>query len=157
MQTGPHPEVSHYAYRVMWSAEDDEFVATCAEFSSLSWLAFSQVEALQGLQDLLRDVIVDMAEQGEQVPPDQRDRAQLPDRPGGVGEALTADSFATSAPQRARGTGALGAVAPRRVQRLTPCAEYGGVEATRRPRCAASGVDQPQKRDGSKATPWQAR
>ncbi|HEX6497766.1 MAG TPA: toxin-antitoxin system HicB family antitoxin [Micromonosporaceae bacterium] len=68
MQTAAHPEVSHYTYRVMWSAEDDEFVATCAEFPSLSWLASSQFEALQGLQDLLRDVIADMEEQGEQMP-----------------------------------------------------------------------------------------
>ncbi|WP_200213836.1 type II toxin-antitoxin system HicB family antitoxin [Micromonospora coerulea] len=68
MQTDPLPEVSHYTYRVTWSAQDNEFVATCAEFPSLSWLASSQIEALQGLQDLLREVIADMEEQGEQVP-----------------------------------------------------------------------------------------
>jgi len=68
MQADPHPEVSHYTYRVTWSAQDREFVATCAEFPSLSWLASSQIEALQGLQDLLREVIADMEEQGEQVP-----------------------------------------------------------------------------------------
>jgi len=67
MQTDPRPEVSHYTYRVTWSAPDNEFVATCAEFPSLSWLAPSQIEALQGLQDLLREVIEDMEEQGEQV------------------------------------------------------------------------------------------
>ncbi|MBM0238865.1 type II toxin-antitoxin system HicB family antitoxin [Micromonospora sp. ATA32] len=74
MQTDPHPEVSHYTYRVTWSAQDAEFVATCAEFPSLSWLAPSQIEALQGLQDLLRDVIDDMEEQGEQVPKPFADR-----------------------------------------------------------------------------------
>ncbi|WP_026267951.1 type II toxin-antitoxin system HicB family antitoxin [Micromonospora sp. CNB394] len=68
MQTGPHPEVSHYTYRVTWSVQDREFVATCAEFPSLSWLAPSQIEALQGLQAVLREVIADMEEQGEQVP-----------------------------------------------------------------------------------------
>ncbi|MEV4540637.1 type II toxin-antitoxin system HicB family antitoxin [Micromonospora echinaurantiaca] len=68
MQTDPHPDVSHYTYRVTWSAQDDEFLATCAEFPSLSWLASSQIEALQGLQDMLREVITDMEEQGEQVP-----------------------------------------------------------------------------------------
>ncbi|MGC4770176.1 type II toxin-antitoxin system HicB family antitoxin [Micromonospora sp. DT44] len=67
MQTDPHPEVSHYAYRVTWSVQDREFVATCAEFLSLS-LAPSQIEPLQGLQDLLREVIADMEEQGEAVP-----------------------------------------------------------------------------------------
>ncbi|MET8524838.1 type II toxin-antitoxin system HicB family antitoxin [Micromonospora sp. NPDC005172] len=68
MQTDPHPDVSHYTYRVTWSVQDREFVATCAEFPSLSWLAPSQIEALQGLQDLLREVIADMEEQGEAVP-----------------------------------------------------------------------------------------
>ncbi|MEV4495880.1 type II toxin-antitoxin system HicB family antitoxin [Micromonospora arborensis] len=68
MQTDPHSDVSHYTYRVTWSVQDREFVATCAEFPSLSWLAPSQIEALQGLQDLLREVIADMEEQGEAVP-----------------------------------------------------------------------------------------
>ncbi|MEV4761141.1 type II toxin-antitoxin system HicB family antitoxin [Micromonospora chokoriensis] len=68
MQTDPHPDVSHYTYRVTWSVQDREFVAACAEFPSLSWLAPSQIETLQGLQDLLREVIADMAEQGEAVP-----------------------------------------------------------------------------------------
>jgi predicted HicB family RNase H-like nuclease len=62
------PDVFHYTYRVTWTAEDCEFLATCAEFPSLSWLASSQVEALQGLEDLLREVITDMEEQGEEVP-----------------------------------------------------------------------------------------
>ncbi|WP_428962007.1 type II toxin-antitoxin system HicB family antitoxin [Micromonospora fluostatini] len=60
--------MTHYTYRVTWSAEDGEFVATCAEFPSLSWLARTQIEALHGLHDLLREVIADMEEQGEQVP-----------------------------------------------------------------------------------------
>jgi predicted HicB family RNase H-like nuclease len=68
MQTVAHPDVSHYTYRVTWSAEDGEFLATCAEFPSLSWLASSQIEALQGLEGMLREVIADMEEQGEQVP-----------------------------------------------------------------------------------------
>lgn len=64
----PHLEVSHYTYRVSWSAEDHEFVATVAEFPSLSWLATSQVEALQGLEAELADVVADMREQAEDVP-----------------------------------------------------------------------------------------
>ncbi|MCX4387087.1 type II toxin-antitoxin system HicB family antitoxin [Micromonospora peucetia] len=68
MEPDPRPEITHYTYRVTWSAEDREFVATCVEFPSLSWLAPSQIEALQGLEDLLREVIEDMQEQGEQVP-----------------------------------------------------------------------------------------
>ena len=64
----PQVDVSHYTYRVAWSAEDGEFVATVAEFPSLSWLASSQIEALQGLEALLSDVVVDMQRQGEDVP-----------------------------------------------------------------------------------------
>ena len=61
-------DVSHYTYRVAWSAEDDEFVVTVVEFPSLSWLAPSQMEALQGLETLLSKVIADMQQQGEEVP-----------------------------------------------------------------------------------------
>ncbi len=63
-----HIEVPHYTYRVAWSVEDDEFVATVVEFPSLSWLAPSQFEALEGLEALLTDVIADMQERGEDVP-----------------------------------------------------------------------------------------
>ena len=65
-------DVSHYTYRVAWSAEDDEFVATVVEFPSLSWLAPAQMEALQGLETLLAKVIADMQQQGEEVPADLR-------------------------------------------------------------------------------------
>jgi predicted HicB family RNase H-like nuclease len=74
MERGARPEITHYTYRVTWSAEDQEYAATCAEFPSLSWLASSQVEALQGLEDLLRQVIDDLEEQGEQVPQPYADR-----------------------------------------------------------------------------------
>ncbi len=43
-------------------------MATVAEFPSLSWSAPSQSGALKGLQTLLVDVVVDMKEQGEDVP-----------------------------------------------------------------------------------------
>ena len=38
-------DVKHYAYRVVWSAEDDEYVATVAEFPSLSWVHSDQAKA----------------------------------------------------------------------------------------------------------------
>ncbi len=75
MQTDTRPDVSHYTYRVSWSADDAEYVASCAEFPSVSWLADSQVEALQGLEQLLVDVIADMAAAGEQVPQPFAERA----------------------------------------------------------------------------------
>jgi predicted HicB family RNase H-like nuclease len=68
MQTPSRPDVSHYTYRVTWSSEDDELVAVCLEFPSLSWLASSQVEALTGLDDLIAETVADMQEQGETVP-----------------------------------------------------------------------------------------
>ena len=64
MQTVAHPDVSHYTYRVTWSAEDGEFLATCAEFPSLSWLASSQIGALQGLESLHRELAIHAAEDG---------------------------------------------------------------------------------------------
>lgn len=67
-QTAVRPEVAHYAYRVVWSAEDQEFVATCAEFPSLSWLAADQVEALQGLEAIVADVLSDLEAEGEELP-----------------------------------------------------------------------------------------
>lgn len=58
----------HYTYRVSWSDEDQEFVASCAEFPSLSHLAGSQVAALDGLRALIGDVILDMVAGGETPP-----------------------------------------------------------------------------------------
>lgn len=68
METVVQSDVSHYTYRVAWPAEDSEFIATCAEFPSLSWLASSQIEALKGLENLLCEVLADLAEQGEPGP-----------------------------------------------------------------------------------------
>ena len=49
-------DIKHYAYRVVWSVEDGEFVATVAEFPSLSWLHTDQAKALRGLVDLVADL-----------------------------------------------------------------------------------------------------
>ena len=62
------PDATHYTYRVAWSAEDGEHVATVAEFPSLSWLAPTPVEALAGLADVVRDVLADLAASGEPIP-----------------------------------------------------------------------------------------
>jgi hypothetical protein len=40
METIQGPDVSRHDYRVTWSVEDGEFVATCAEFPSLSWMSW---------------------------------------------------------------------------------------------------------------------
>ncbi|MBB5346782.1 type II toxin-antitoxin system HicB family antitoxin [Desulfoprunum benzoelyticum] len=58
----------HYTYRVTWSVEDDEYVGLCAEFPSLSWLAETPESALEGIRELVADVIKDMQDNGEEVP-----------------------------------------------------------------------------------------
>ena len=58
-------DIKHYAYRVVWSVEDGEFVATVAEFPSLSWLHADQAKALRGLVDLVDDVMKLVVEQDD--------------------------------------------------------------------------------------------
>jgi len=62
------PTVDHYTYRVAWSPEDEEFVATCAEFPSLSWLALSQHDALNGIESAVEETLRDLLESGEEIP-----------------------------------------------------------------------------------------
>ena len=50
-----------------WSPEDEEFVATCLEFPSLSWLAGTPEDALAGLRELVDEVVADLRESGESV------------------------------------------------------------------------------------------
>lgn len=57
-----------YTYRVAWSKEDREYVATVAELPSLSWLAATPEEALSGMQGLVEEVLVDMKRSHEAIP-----------------------------------------------------------------------------------------
>ena len=58
----------HYTYRVTWSEEDEEHVALCAEFPSLSWLAATPEAAFAGIRQLVADVIADLERNSETVP-----------------------------------------------------------------------------------------
>lgn len=58
----------HYAYRVRWSAEDEAFVGTVAEFPSLSWVEPTGGEAFDGIRRLAADTVEDMVESGEEPP-----------------------------------------------------------------------------------------
>lgn len=58
----------HYAYRVIWSEEDREYVGLCAEFPSLSHLDETPVAALQGMIALVKGVVAEMESAGETVP-----------------------------------------------------------------------------------------
>lgn len=61
-------ERDRYAYRVLWSDEDEEYVGLCIEFASLSWLALTPEEALTGIRQLVADVVADLKAAGEEIP-----------------------------------------------------------------------------------------
>jgi predicted HicB family RNase H-like nuclease len=58
----------HYTYRVIWSADDNEYVGLCAEFPGLSWLAKTPEGALRGIRKVIADVIDAMKRNGEEIP-----------------------------------------------------------------------------------------
>ena len=60
--------IDKYCYRVIWSEVDQEFIALCAEFPSLSWLDKSQEKALSGIRKLVTTCIKDLKSQKEEVP-----------------------------------------------------------------------------------------
>jgi len=64
----------HFTYRVSWSAEDGEYVGTCAEFPSLSHLDVDQDAALHGIRALVADVVAEMQAKGEALPEPLADR-----------------------------------------------------------------------------------
>lgn len=57
-----------YTYRVTWSHEDGEYVGLCAEFPSLSWLADTPEATLQGIRNIVAEVISDMKSSNEPIP-----------------------------------------------------------------------------------------
>ncbi|MHC5609609.1 MAG: hypothetical protein ACYTXA_00870 [Nostoc sp.] len=58
----------YYTYKVTWSREDEEFVGLCAEFPSLSFLDKNRNTALEGITDLVKDVVADMGANDETIP-----------------------------------------------------------------------------------------
>lgn len=59
---------NHYAYRIEWSDEDEEWVGTVLEFPGLSWLDESPIQALNGIQQVTQECVEDMIKQGEEPP-----------------------------------------------------------------------------------------
>ncbi|NLF12347.1 MAG: type II toxin-antitoxin system HicB family antitoxin [Anaerolineaceae bacterium] len=57
-----------YTYRVTWSEEDGEYVGLCAEFPSLSWLASTPESALEGIRQLVADIVADLGANDEPIP-----------------------------------------------------------------------------------------
>lgn len=57
-----------YTYQVVWSAEDEQYVAIALEFPSLSHLDSDPAVAINGIRDLVAAVLIDMREAGEPAP-----------------------------------------------------------------------------------------
>lgn len=57
----------HYSYKTTWSVEDQEFAGLCAEFPSMSYLHENRSEALDGITNLVKDVVIDMETNGEKI------------------------------------------------------------------------------------------
>ena len=57
-----------YTYHVTWSEEDGEYIGSCAEFANLSWLAADPEAALQGIRQVVAEVVADLQKNGEPVP-----------------------------------------------------------------------------------------
>jgi predicted HicB family RNase H-like nuclease len=57
-----------YTYRITWSEEDAEYVALCAEFPSLSWLATTPEDALKGMRKMISEIVADLLKNEEPVP-----------------------------------------------------------------------------------------
>ena len=60
--------IDHYNYRVSWSDEDEEYIATCVEFPSLSWLDSTPEKALSGIRKVVVECVADMRKAGEPIP-----------------------------------------------------------------------------------------
>lgn len=65
----------HYTYRVVWSAEDEAYCGTAAEWRGLSWIADTPETAFQGIRELIAESVQDCAEDGIPVPEPLADRA----------------------------------------------------------------------------------
>jgi len=61
-------ENDRYTYRVTWLHEDEEYVGLCAEFPSLSWLSDNYEAALQGIRNVVAEVVPDMRSNNEPIP-----------------------------------------------------------------------------------------
>lgn len=62
------PKAEEYTYRVFWSADDQSFVASVAEFPSLSCVGDSQTEALLGMTEVVSDALAILEEDGDKIP-----------------------------------------------------------------------------------------
>lgn len=57
-----------YAYRVIWSENDQAYLGLCAEFPSLSWLAETPEAALKGIRKVVAEGVEILDADGEPIP-----------------------------------------------------------------------------------------
>jgi predicted HicB family RNase H-like nuclease len=57
-----------YAYRVIWSENDQAYLGLCAEFPSLSWLAETPEAALKGIRKVVSEGVKILQADGEPIP-----------------------------------------------------------------------------------------
>ncbi len=63
-----HHPTGHYAYRVIWLADDQEFVGLCAEFPRLSWFDTAATAALAGIVHLVSEAVGNLQKAKEPLP-----------------------------------------------------------------------------------------
>lgn len=75
-ETGPSGTAApRYAYRVFWSPEDGEYVATTLEWGQgVSWLDADPDLALRGLRALIDQAVAALTEEGKPIPEPLADR-----------------------------------------------------------------------------------
>jgi predicted HicB family RNase H-like nuclease len=57
-----------YAYRVIWSEQDKEYIGLCAEFPGLSWLAKTPEAAFKGIRKVVAESVHIMKIDSEPIP-----------------------------------------------------------------------------------------
>lgn len=61
--------VNSYSLDVFWDEDSQEYIGLVEEFPSLSFCASSPPEAMRGIYEILIDVVRDMLEADETLPP----------------------------------------------------------------------------------------
>lgn len=68
MKTQFAPDIDHYLFSVVWSEEDQCYLAKVAEFESLMAHGDTQAEALSEMKAILSEVLHDLQSNEETIP-----------------------------------------------------------------------------------------
>lgn len=66
--SSPAVNINHYAYRVRWSEENDDFIASCAELPGVTFTSESQLEAFVGIRTAVAEEVERRRAANEEVP-----------------------------------------------------------------------------------------